>query len=135
MLRAYGDKDPYVKLLVKSHFLKMLKELVASLKPQDLLPAAFQKCGLYPLDRSKVVEFIPSTTSTQQVASHVDSALSQRLKARRFGEAKKKQPPGMKIPAGQSYTHVESEEEETSEDEDDVENLLEWSGGDWSGAE
>jgi hypothetical protein len=122
MLRAYGDKDPSVKLLVKPHF---PKELVASLKPQDLLPGAFQKCGLYPLDRSKVLEFIPSTISAQQVASHVDSALSQRLEARRFGEAKKKQPRGMKIPAGQSYTHVNSEEEETSEDKDDVENLLE----------
>jgi hypothetical protein len=52
----------------------------------------------------------------KDVAAHLDRALLKRLEVRRFGDknAKKKQR-GVKVPAGQSYSKLEEEEEEAED--------------------
>jgi hypothetical protein len=104
----------------------MLKELLDSLKPDKLLPKAFEKCGLVPLNRDKVLDRIPSVLQTQEVAHHMDAAVMKRLEVRRFGDTKKK-PGGKKIPAGQSYSqddeNKDDEETETEAEEDDDSSL------------
>lgn len=120
-LRSYRKKDPAAKLLEKSSFPKMLKELLASLEPADLLPPAFERCGLYPLDPSKVTVRIPDVASTKEIARHVDEVLLKTLEVRRFGD-KKKVPRGKKIPAGMSYSG-QPNEEETSEEEEEEEEI------------
>ena len=49
-LKAYSDKDPAADLLQKTEFLKMLKELLDTLKPGWLLPNAFKKCRLWQIN-------------------------------------------------------------------------------------
>jgi hypothetical protein len=120
-LRAYADKDPSAKLLQKSMFPKMLKELLDSLNPAALLPKAFEKCGLIPLNRAKVIERIPSTTKTAEIAHGVDQVLLKKLEIRRFGDGQKKRPRGKKIPAGESYSKQDEEEDDVSEQEDEEE--------------
>jgi hypothetical protein len=39
-LQLYSDRDPSAKLLAKSEFPRMIKEVLESLKPQELLPKA-----------------------------------------------------------------------------------------------
>jgi hypothetical protein len=118
-LKAYADQDPTAKLLVKTEFPRMLKELIASLSPEKHLPTAFEKCGLFPINRNKVLERIPSTMGSVAIARHLDTQLLRRLEVRRFGEGKKK-PRGKKVPAGQSYSRVE---EGSSEEDNDLDDL------------
>jgi len=114
-LRRYSDYDPTAKLLNKAEFPRMLKELVAALSPVDLLPSAFAKCGISPLNRDKVLERIPTTLRAPEIARHVDGILLKKLEVRRFGD-KKKVARGKKIPAGTSHTAVMSSEEEEEEE-------------------
>lgn len=108
------------------NFKGMLKELLEKLDPGRLLPQAFEKCGLCPVDKNKVLERIPASRTTKEVATNIDAALLQRLEVKRFGDQKaKKRPRGQKIPAGQSYSHQEEEEEsevDSSEDESEDES-------------
>ena len=128
-LKKYADLDPTAKLLQKTEFPRMLKELIEELKPKEHLPSAFEKCGLVPLNRQKVLERIPSILQTKEIAKNIDGVLLKKLQVRRFGEGKKKKPRGTKVPAGQSYTkdkedgdEVEDEDEDQAEGEvDDVE--------------
>jgi hypothetical protein len=121
-LSKYADKDPAAKLLLKTEFPKMLKELLLSLNPKQHLPAAFEKCGLVPLNRNKVLERIPSVKDTHTIARNLDASLLQKLEVRRFGDQSRKKPRGKKVPAGQSYSREEAKSsgEEDSEGEDSV---------------
>lgn len=127
-LQNYADKDPSACLLTKTIFPAMLRELLDGLKPGQYLPKAFEKCGLFPINKEKVLERIPSTLRSEVVASHIDKALLKTLEVRRFGEKAKKKPRGQKIPAGQSYSQLEEEEEDevsgvdSSEDESEQED-------------
>ena len=58
-LLFYAEKDPAAQLLQKTEFPRMLKELVESLKPMEHLPKAFEKCGLCPINREKVLDRLP----------------------------------------------------------------------------
>jgi hypothetical protein len=120
-LKGYADKDPTAKLLLKTEFPRMVKELITSLSPDKHLPAAFEKCGLFPIDREKVLSRIPSIQSSEAIARHVDAVLLKKLEVRRFGDGKKK-PRGKKVPAGQSYSRVE---EESAVEDDDSDSELE----------
>lgn len=127
-LRVYSDQDPSCKLLDKPFFPKMLKEVITAVNGEENplhsphLPNAFQKCGLWPINRQKVLDRIPSAVASQDVARHLDAALLQRLEVRRFGDGSgKKQPRGKKVPAGQSYSAEESEMEESEEEEEESE--------------
>jgi len=117
-LREYKQRDPTALLLRKTEFPKMLKELVEGLNPQDHLPSAFRKCGLYPLNRQEVLNRIPSIVDSQAIAKNLDDTLLKTLELRRFGDQSKKKPRGQKLPAGRSYSAEDSEEEEESEEED-----------------
>ncbi len=93
-LRRYQEQDPNFKILQKTEFPGMLKELVMSLDTQGILHQAFKKCSLFPIDREQVLERIPAAVQTEEIAQHVDAALLKKLEVRRFGEGKKKQPRG-----------------------------------------
>ncbi len=112
-LKGYADKDLTAKLLGKTEFPRMVKELITSLS--TYLPTAFEKCSLFPIDREKVLLRIPSIQSSEAIARHVDAVLLKNLEVRRFGDGKKK-PRCKKVPAGQSCSRVE--EESTVEDDD-----------------
>ena len=100
---------------------------MAELQPENHLPKAFEKCGLVPLNRNKVLERLPSIARYEEAASYIDQALLKKLEVRRFGESKKKSR-GKKVPAGKSYTENEDDSEvedlnrneNDSKDEDDV---------------
>jgi hypothetical protein len=98
--RSYQDQDPNFKILQKTEFPGILKELVMSLDTQRILHQAFKKWGLFPIDREQVLERIPAAVQTEEITQHVDAALLRKLEVRRFGEGKKKQPRGKAIPAG-----------------------------------
>jgi hypothetical protein len=123
-LKKYADMDPTAKLLKKTEFPRMLKELLLELKPVEHLPKAFEKCGLVPINRQKVLDRIPNVVQSKEIARHVDNALLKKLEVRRFGDGPKKQPRGKKVPAGKSYSvtddnQVSSEEEESELDDDE----------------
>jgi hypothetical protein len=122
-LKKYADLDPTAKLLKKTEFPRMIKELLLALKPKEHLPKAFEKCGLCPINRQKVLDRIPSVLESEDIARNLDQQLLKKLEVRRFGEGPKKKPRGKKVPAGDSYTAQENseEEEEESELEDEVE--------------
>lgn len=96
----------------------MLKELLQAVDPLQLLPAAFEKCGLVPINRQKVLDRIPSIESSESIAQHVDAALLEKLQTRRFGQGQKR-PRGKKIPAGQSYTEEQDEPSSGSDQEEE----------------
>jgi hypothetical protein len=120
-LQKYSNMDPSAKLLQKTHFPKMLKELLDSLSPGQLLPKAFEKCGIVPVNRQKVLERIPTVLQTEEIARHVDANLLKNLEVRRFGDSGKKKPRGKKVPAGESYSKPVEDEEDDEESEDDEE--------------
>lgn len=122
LLREELEKDPTAKVLAKPEFPRMLKELVMELKPAEHLPKAFEKTGLFPVNRQKVLERIPSVLDSAAIASNIDQALLKKLEVRRFGSGTKK-PRGKKVPAGRSYTKESSEEDNVSEEEDNVEEV------------
>jgi hypothetical protein len=115
-LQDYADKDTSASLLVKTVFPGMLKELLDTLQPGQLLPAAFAKCGLWPINKNKVLERIPSAIQAKDVAAHLDSTLRKRLEVRRFRDknAKKKQQE-IKVPACQPYSKLEEEKAEAED--------------------
>ncbi len=111
-LRAYSERDPSAKLLQKTEFPRMLQDLMESISPKKLLPKAFEKCGLAPINRDKVLDRIPSILKSQDIASHVDQVLLEKLEVRKFRDGKTKKGRGKKVPAGDSYSTREEEEEE-----------------------
>jgi hypothetical protein len=121
-LKAYADQDPAAKLLKKTEFPRMVKELLQSLNPGEHLPKAFEKCGLVPVNRQKVLERLPSTAESHGIARNLDSVLLKRLEVRRFGDGTKKKPRGKKVPAGQSYSAETEEEDEEEVDDIDSES-------------
>jgi hypothetical protein len=93
----------------------MLKEVLQAVDPKKLLLNAFRKCGIYPVNREEVLAMILSAADTQKITKDIDAILLKKLEVRRFGEGKKRQPRGKKIPAGQSYSaECDSEEQVVS---------------------
>ncbi len=111
-------------MLAKPEFLRMIKKLLQSMSPGQLLPKAFEKCGLFPVNKEKVLERIPSIKTSQNVAHHIDTALLKKLEVRRFGDASRKKPRGKKVPAGQSHT-AEPEDESSPEEQSTTDNSSE----------
>ncbi len=67
-LQKYAERDPAAKLLMKSAFPGMLKELYESLNTKDHLSKAFERCGLYTINRAKVLEWIPASMQVAEIA-------------------------------------------------------------------
>ena len=120
-LWKYKAEDPSAKLLQKTEFPRILKELCGELNSTEQLPRAFEKCGLYPVNLDKPKERIPSIASTQDIARHVDKELLKKLEIRRFGQ--KKKPRGIKVPAGQLYTMQSREDSSDQESYDENSNI------------
>jgi hypothetical protein len=102
----YKQKDPTAILLRKTEFPQKMKELVHG------LPSVFRKCGLYPLNSLEVLNRIPSIMDSHNIARNLDNSLLETLEVCWFGNLSKMKPRGHKIPAGQSYSAQESEEED-----------------------
>jgi hypothetical protein len=77
--------------------------------PKDLLPNAFEKCGLAPINRHKVLDRIHSILKSQCIATHVDQVLLEKLEVR-SGDGKTKKVRGKKVTAGGSYSTQDEEE-------------------------
>ena len=81
----------------------MLKNLMEKVSGQQLLPAAFERCGLFPINSVEVTERISHAITTQEIAQYVDKVLLKTLEVQRFGDPVKKVLRGNKIP-GQSHS-------------------------------
>lgn len=104
-LRMKKADDPDFNGVNKVKFPSHLKHLVGLLKPDDLMPAAFEKCGLVPLNPQKVLERLPTVQNTKDMCTDLDQVVLQRLEANRYGKGVKAgRPKGKKIPAGKSHT-------------------------------
>ena len=61
-LRTFADQDPSRKLLTKPFIPRLLKEVLKGLNGEQTplfaakLPNGFERCGLWPLNRQKVLE-------------------------------------------------------------------------------
>ena len=83
MLREYKELAPEVKIMAKTGFPSYLKELVKRCKPGNLMEAAFEKCGIFPINVEKSLERLPSSESNENIASNLDKSLIQILAERR----------------------------------------------------
>ncbi len=97
----------------------MLKELIQSLKPKEHLPKAFKKCNFCPINRQKVLDWLPSILESQEIARNIDTV----MKVRRIWRRQQKKPRGQKVSAGQSYTEAAGDTEDTNKEE--VDNVVE----------
>ena len=68
MLRKHKKDNPYVNVLFKTVFPGMLKELWNILNGPRLLPPAFEKCGLVPLNPARAMERIPDKATSAAIA-------------------------------------------------------------------
>jgi hypothetical protein len=59
VLTAYKQQHPSQVGINKTDFPGLLNKLLEKAKPGQHLPAAFEKCGLYPVNRDRAVERIP----------------------------------------------------------------------------
>lgn len=108
-------KDPDFNPVQKTKFASELKKIMALLKTETIMPNAFAKCGLYPINKEKVLASLPSRLSSEAIAKHLDAELLKTLEVRRYG-AKEKKTRGKKVPAGSSYTAPREAEEESASD-------------------
>ena len=84
MLREYKELNPGVKIMAKTCFPSYLKELVKRCKPGNLMEAAFEKCGIFPINVDKSLERLPFSESNENIASNLDKSLIQILAERRY---------------------------------------------------
>ena len=88
---------------------------------ERIMPNAFEKSGLYPINAEKVLERLPNTITTMEITTNLDAVLLKRLDDARYEREKSKQskarPKGKKVPAGISYCPEDS----GSDEDDDVE--------------
>jgi hypothetical protein len=112
-LTAYSDQDPSAKAMDKTKFPGMLKEVMESMDAKRLLQSGFKKCGIYPLNRHEVLDRIPSAAA-EDLQGHWCCS------AQEAGGQKvwwwQEEAQGEKIPAGQSYSAEDSENEESEEE-------------------
>jgi len=123
-LSTYKQKNPKQASIDKCDFPGLLKKTLLKADIARHLPAAFEKCGLYPVSKERAMERIPHRqmeVENETARRILDSTLGERLEALRGvdkKEAKKKRGKKIKVPAGRSYT-------EDPEEEEDVDALLE----------
>ena len=126
LLTKYKAQHPTQTGIPKTVFPRLLARLLSTSKPGQHLPAAFEKCGLYPVDVEKGVQRIPDRrmACTDSVRELLDSTLGEKLEELRgFNKPKQIRGKKIKVPAGASYTAVEDEEvEEVEEDEEGQED-------------
>ena len=123
ILQRKADANENFNALRKVDFPSHLKELISELNPADHLPRAFEKCGISPINRMKVIERLPTVASSEAVAENLDRSFLEKLQARRYGENKRApRPKGKKIPAGASYTD-DADASDSNVDDEDVDDV------------
>jgi hypothetical protein len=124
VLTEYKGNHPNQVGVPKTDFPHLMKTLLERANPGQHLPAAFKKCGLYPVDVERAVERIPHRNmecpaSTKEL---LDSSFGEKLdQLRGFSKTKPKRGKKIKVPAGKSYTDVQEKDQGNEEDEDDEE--------------
>ncbi len=127
ILTEYKATNPTKLGLDKSEFPHLLAKLWTDTKPGQYLPAAFDCCGLYPVNIQRAVERIPQRameTDSQTIREILNSTLGEKLdKLRGTDQSSKPKPRGkkIKVPAGKSYTSVKEEVSEEEKEDDSME--------------
>lgn len=75
MLNEKANRHPDAPLMDRVTFPRMIKELMSRVDSKRLLPRGFEKCGLVPLNKQKVLDRIPTELSSAAVATLLDSAV------------------------------------------------------------
>jgi hypothetical protein len=131
VLKEYKDLNPSQAGIPKTDFPRLLEKTLKRADPGKHLPAAFEKCGLYPVNVDRAMERIPhkDMDCSDSIKELLNSSLGDKLDQLRGTAIKNKvKKRGKKItgkvPAGKSYSdmHVETEEEADSMDEMDSED-------------
>ena len=87
MLREYKELNPSVKIMEKTAFPSNLKMLVDRVDAGRLMPAAFEKCGIFPVNEGRALERLPSSESSQAIATNLDNSLIQILAERQYNSS------------------------------------------------
>lgn len=120
VLTEYKRKNPKVVGIQKTDFPSLLASMLEKADPGKHLPAAFDRCGLYPLNPERGMERIPSrhmATDKDTTTALLDSTLGEMLEELRgVGNIeKKKRGKKLKVPPGKSFC-----KDTDSEDSDDM---------------
>ena len=79
MLTDKATQHPNLPLMDRDSFPSMIKELMGKVDSKRLLPRGFEKCGLVPLNKNKVLDRLPTQQSSASVAQYIDAALISKL--------------------------------------------------------
>ncbi len=126
ILTSYKEKHPNQVGMPKNDFPFLLATLLKEADPGKHLPAAFDKCSLYPVNPERGMERIPSRdmpVDLQTTRELLDSTLGEKLEALRgirSDQKPKQRGKKIKIAPGKSYCadpDTDSSEEAASEEE------------------
>jgi hypothetical protein len=128
ILTEYKGRHPSQVGIPKTDFPRLLATLLERTNPAQYMPAAFDRCGLYPVNVARAVERIPhrSIESSESARELLNSTFGEKLDQLRGTDKAKSKKRGKKIqvPAGKSYTSIleDQEVEEDNEEQDTDEN-------------
>jgi hypothetical protein len=130
VLAEYKSSNPLQVGVPKTEFPRLLNKTLLRANPGQHLPAAFRKCGLYPVDASKAMERIPSRDmdATESIKELLNSTLGEKLdQLRGTGRKEKAKARGKKIQVapGKSYSAavLDTDSEEEDEDEEGLDEV------------
>lgn len=91
VLLDFKLKNPTEAAIPKSEFPRLLKHMLQQeqLDGTRLMPPAFRKCGLFPVNPEEVLVRIPHVLDPANIAANVDASLLQHLESNRNGWAVK----------------------------------------------
>jgi hypothetical protein len=117
ILTEYKTSHPTQVGIPKTEFPRLMAKLLERSNPGQYLPAAFDRCGLYPVSLDRAVESIPhrSMECSESTRELLNSTLGEKLDQLRGTDKstqQKKRGKKVKVPAGKSYTDVMEEDEE-----------------------
>jgi hypothetical protein len=123
ILTEYKGHNPS-QVGINMDFPRLLATLLERTNPAQYMPAAFDRCGLYPVNVARAVERIPHRSMESSVLARelLNSTLGEKLdQLHRTDKAKsKKRGKKIHVPAGKSYTSM-LEDQEVEEDEEEQE--------------
>jgi hypothetical protein len=129
-LTDYKLKNPQQAGLNKTDFPRLLEETLQKAQVGRHLPAAFEKCGLHPLNQERAMQRIPHrsmTTESEDIRDLMNSSLGEKLEQLRGvgdgQQVKKQRGKKIKVPAGKSYTAEEEKENSDPEEVDEPEDV------------
>jgi len=130
VLTEYKENHPKQAGVPKTDFPRLLKKLMDTANPGQHLPAAFEKCGLYPINAAKGIERIPSRdmyNDSETIRANLNATFGERLERLRGVEPKEKKKRGkkLKVAPGKTYTAPDSEEEDSEEEDSEEEREVE----------